>query len=292
MNRQFQILFFFKKRNLFSFLSGNILIIIMFSVFLTLPAILSAQDNPVVSGENREQDTLSLSGNGKEKLYAMAIQRGDIFFNRKMYEKARKNYSQALKYMNKSYPRRKLNEINVILRNKKRKEQELYRQLIIEADKLFAGQMYLQALEMYKKASAINPGEPYPLKMAEETGKRLKKTDLRRLVTEPVIIKKGKKKLFRFDPLDESEKNNNIFYFKASNLSEENVKVYIGFGQDGDQNGGYTFQLKAQETKQVIIPVGNQRKWFTEDNNTLSLFCNKGDIRIEEFIIAKTYEAR
>jgi len=68
---------------------------------------------------------------------------------------------------------------------------------------------------------------------------------------------------------------------KARNLTNKSFKIIFSYGSDNGKNGGFVIQIPPNEQmNDFIIRVGNQYKWFSEDNNWLSIYPQNGDIEI------------
>jgi hypothetical protein len=69
---------------------------------------------------------------------------------------------------------------------------------------------------------------------------------------------------------------------KAKNLGESEFKIIFTYGSAKGKNGGFVVQVPAgQDYNDFIIRVGNQYKWFSEDNDWLSIYPENGDIEIK-----------
>jgi hypothetical protein len=246
------------------------------------------KNDPFSTKKLAEIEVLITSFEEKERLYTISIQRGDVFLKQKLYNKARNSYSTALSHLNRSYPREKLNEINKLMQAKKKKGNSTYKRLIKEGDKLFSGLMYVQALNSFTNANKLKPKEDYPITMIAKIQEELNKAGLRKLLTTAETIAKNSKKQFSFKPIPKADRNDNYFHIELSNLSDSEVKVHLNFGMKEAKNGGYAFDLAKNESKKIIIPIGNKLKWFSEDNNWVSIYCLKGELKIKTFEILKS----
>jgi hypothetical protein len=69
---------------------------------------------------------------------------------------------------------------------------------------------------------------------------------------------------------------------KARNLSGDDFKIIFTYGSNKGKNGGFVVQVpNTEEYNDFIIRVGNQYKWFSEDNDWLSVYPENGDIEIK-----------
>jgi len=98
----------------------------------------------------------------QQETYEKAIAEGDKKFTEKDYENAMTAYKKAnTTKPAEVYPPKKIAEIQVI-QDKIKAENVRYQEVIALADKFFAGQKYLEALEPYQQALTIKPAEKYP----------------------------------------------------------------------------------------------------------------------------------
>ncbi|HNS18016.1 MAG TPA: hypothetical protein PKI34_09375 [Bacteroidales bacterium] len=97
-----------------------------------------------------------------EETYQKAIAQGDKLLAQQSYAEARSAFVQAREIKPaESYPRQKIDEIDLLLSDLKAKE-DAYAQAIAEGDSQFALKVYEDARSAYQKASGIKPAESYP----------------------------------------------------------------------------------------------------------------------------------
>ena len=97
-----------------------------------------------------------------EEAYQKAIAQGDKLLAQQSYAEARSAFVQAREIKPaESYPRQKIDEIDLLLSDLKAKE-DAYAQAIAEGDSQFALKVYEDARSAYQKASGIKPAESYP----------------------------------------------------------------------------------------------------------------------------------
>ncbi len=236
-------------------------------------------------------DSLAAAGE-RRKAYALLIQQGNRHFAQKKYSLARQDYSQAIKIENKSYPHKKLYEINRLLRQHVKEEASAYDKLVREGDKYYAGMLYLQAISMYEKAGKQDPSKDYPGKMIRKIKELLAHRGLRTMVQSTIQLPKNNKRKFYFKPIAISQRSSNFIYLRLRNRSAGEVKVYFSFGKDDQESGGYDFRMKAKEEKKIIVPVGKKDPWFSIDNNYVSIYSRRGDLNVEELKILRNNEDR
>ncbi len=104
------------------------------------------------------------------KKYQAAIEKGDAAFKNREWEKAINSYEIALEVKDEDYPKNKIKEVEDIIANEKKVNEE-YQELIVEADGALNDKNYDKAKEKYTEASKLKDYEEYPktkLKEIEE----------------------------------------------------------------------------------------------------------------------------
>jgi hypothetical protein len=100
--------------------------------------------------------------------YNAAVAAGDQFLNLKDYAKSKAEYQKAIALKShEEYPKTKILEIDKILAENQKKEEE-YKAAILEADNLFNAKDYEKSKVSYNKALAVKPNEEYPKKKIAE----------------------------------------------------------------------------------------------------------------------------
>ncbi|PKP32667.1 MAG: hypothetical protein CVU00_11555 [Bacteroidetes bacterium HGW-Bacteroidetes-17] len=70
--------------------------------------------------------------------------------------------------------------------------------------------------------------------------------------------------------------------------ASRNFKIILNFGKDQLKNGGIIIRLNEKASSQhYLINIGNQYKWFSEDNNWISIQTEGGIVEISEISISK-----
>jgi tetratricopeptide (TPR) repeat protein len=99
------------------------------------------------------------------KEYESLVARGDAGIATGDYGNAREDFRNALNIRPKeSYPTQKIREIDAILANLAKEDQQ-YRQLIATADRYFNALQFPQAKAEFQKAAAMKSDDPYPPEM-------------------------------------------------------------------------------------------------------------------------------
>ncbi len=103
--------------------------------------------------------------------YAKAIAAADRSFNKQLYSEASVSYQQALLLKpSETYPQTKLDQINTILGEQKKANDE-YLGLIASADAFFNASKYEEAQAEYHKSLLLKPSEKYPSEKIAEADK-------------------------------------------------------------------------------------------------------------------------
>lgn len=109
-----------------------------------------------------------------EAEYNAAINAGNKAFNEKKYAEAKAQFEKALSIKpNEIYPANKIKEIEELLKQMAEKDRQ-YNDLIQQADQLAQNEKYPEAIQLYKQALAIKPGETYPQNRIKELDELIK----------------------------------------------------------------------------------------------------------------------
>ena len=221
--------------------------------------------------------------------YLKLIADADKFFKAKEYSEAKPKYVEASALMpDEEYPVMKIEEINKTFKAEMLNIQQAYDKAIADADKFFSAKVYDQAIESYRIAKGTKPNETYPDQMINKILKILDENAVRDIVISPVAVADGVEKKFNFNPVSITDRKSNFILIKAKNTGNEDFKVVMGYGKGGSKNGGFILPVPAeQKTKEFIIYVGKQYKWFSEDNNWLSLTPQGGSVEVSLIKISK-----
>lgn len=221
--------------------------------------------------------------------YQSYILKGDDYYNSRSYEKAKIEYTEALKLIpGEDHPTRRIAEIDRLLDDALRELQESYNQVIAEADKYYNSNAYGQAIEAYKQANTILPEEQYPLEKIAAIQQYLKENAVRDLVMEPTAINEKNQTKFTFEPVSVTDRKKSFIHLKLKNKAEVVIKPMISYGKGQNKNGGFVVDLEpSAEEYEFIIPVGNQYKWFTESNDWISIYNEGGGLEVTLLQISK-----
>ncbi len=190
---------------------------------------------------------------------------------------------------NESYPKQKTNEINAIIAENYRLAKVEYDKFIVEADRFYKAKVYEKALTSYQEASKILPKEIYAQNKINEI------TDLFAAATIAIIneddfkILSGEIKQLSFTPIPIKDRKSNYLYLLIKESeSEENLRLIVNYGKDNTKNGGVIIRLNSKQKNNIhLVNVGTQYKWFSEDNNWVSIQAEGGNVEIGLIKVSK-----
>jgi len=219
----------------------------------------------------------------KEQRYADAIAKGDQLFDEYNYNEAVIQYNLAKSIKpTEQYPKTQIEKCNTFIAEELKRQQARYDLAIADADKLYATKIYDKAIKAYQDAEAIKPDEEYPRKQIKKITSYIEENAIVDIVKNFVTINSGATEKFEFEPVKISVRKTNYVLVKARNLSGKEFKIIFTYGSNDGKNGGFVVQVpESEEYNDYIIRVGNQYKWFSEDNNWLSILPENGDIEIK-----------
>ncbi len=230
------------------------------------------------SNKNIEINPISVSDN-----FALSIQSNEPY-----------NTELLLSEIEKSIDR-KQSEINNI--NKKIQEEtniaaintRKFNTTITNADRLFKMKSYAKAIESYRNASHYLPNENYPKEMESKIINMMENNIVTEICIDKVLINSDTTKVFAFEPVSINVRRSNYIFMKATNISGNSFKIIVSYGSNNGKNGGFVVQIpEGNQYTEYIIRVGNQYKWFADDNNWISILPEKGDIEIDLIRISKS----
>jgi len=102
------------------------------------------------------------------------------------------------------------------------------------------------------------------------------------------VASKTTKKL-EFAPVPVNVRKSNYILVKAKSLNGQPASVIFSYGSAAGKNGGFVVPIpEGDQSNDFIIRVGNQYKWFSEDNNWLEIYPENGDIELTLVRISTT----
>lgn len=136
-------------------------------------------DDPIAKEKLNKTMSLLRSQKAANTLYDVAVASADKLFQEKEYEKAKKEYENALKLLpGEAYARNKINEIVKIQVDLQVREAS-YAKYLQRADDAYLAKNMAAALIDYKNASKVKPEEKYPLERIAELTDLLAKAKAR-----------------------------------------------------------------------------------------------------------------
>ena len=219
----------------------------------------------------------------KEQRYNDAITKADNFFEQSNYSEAVIQYKIARSIKpEEEYPRRQIEECNTVLAEELKRIKTQYDLAIGDADKLYASRIFDKAIKAYQKAETIKPDETYPREMIDKITSYIEENAIVDVLKDVKVINSGVTEKFTFEPVRINVRKSNYVLVKARNLSNKSFKIIFTYGSKKGKNGGFVVQVpEGDDYNDFIIRVGNQYKWFSEDNDWLSVYPENGDIEIK-----------
>ncbi len=222
--------------------------------------------------------------------YNKAITNADQFFNESNYEKAKEAYEAALTLKpNESYPKRRISEATVFILSAMEAKKKEYRKAIADADKYFNQNIYDKAIDKYMTAHDVLPNEPYPVDMVNQIKKIINDNAIVDINRENVLIQENTEKRFDFNPMPVSVRKANYILIKARNPVDRKFKILVNFGKNNSKNGGVAIKIpESKDINDYIIRISAQYKWFSEDNNWISIYSEGGELEVSLIRISKS----
>ncbi len=199
----------------------------------------------------------------RQQAYKKSLALADSLFKAKNYSDAQNEYLYASGLLPKeSYPRKKLDEINIIL-EVARREQLTYAKVLSDAEQAYMHQDYYSALSLYRKALQLRPGDPYPGNMI----KRIGDAELDKLSAEEAY-----KKLI--GNADKYLADGDLQLARANFEQASNIKPTESYPKKRLIEIDATLEARAKTAEQLAITLDKARKAYdTQDfSAALSFF--------------------
>jgi tetratricopeptide (TPR) repeat protein len=251
----------------------------------------------IMPGEKYPQDKIGqieqiLDKKNQEELlmkYRKAVADADQYFRAKDYVNAQAGYNAALAIMpGEQYPKDRLDEINRIYQSELKEVQDAYNKAVADADKYYASKVYDQALDSYRQALKHKPGESYPKEMIDKINEFLEESSIVTMVTNSTVLEPNIEKRFPFAPIPVKDRNSDYIILKAQNTGDSGYKLMVNFGKGGTKNGGFIILVPGKDQiLDILIRLGQQYKWFTEDNDWIGLIPMGGGLDVSLLKITK-----
>jgi len=226
----------------------------------------------------------------RDRNYDLAINSGDEYFNAGNYLMAIQSFELALTIKpGESYPQRKISESEVFIMAEREAKMKEYKVAIADADKFFNQKIYDKAIDRYMVAFELLPNEAYPIDQVNAIKKIINDNAIVDINQEMVLIPDNTDKRFSFVPMPVSVRKENYILIKANNPVARDFKMLVSYGSGGAKNGGFAIRIpESDEPKEYIIRIGAQYKWFSEENNWLSIYPEGGDLEVFLIRISKS----
>ena len=226
----------------------------------------------------------------REQRYASALSKADNLYNSRNYQEAVKQYEVAASIKpGEPYPGEQITACKTFIAQIKAQQTQKYNLAIAEADKLYAAKIYDKAIKAYKKAEKAKPDETYPAEMIKKITDYIQKNAIVDLIKEKTLIPASQSKKLSFKALPINVRKSNYVYIKARNVDGKPFRIIFTYGKDKTKNGGFFVQVPPGKTDQdFIIRIGVQYKWFSDDNNWISIYPENNPIEISLVRISKS----
>jgi hypothetical protein len=109
------------------------------------------------------------------------------------------------------------------------------------------------------------------------------------IISNATVLKDNETKKYTFEPAPINVRKYNYFLLRAKNVGGKAGKLLFTYGSKNGKNGGFVVNIpEGTEQQDYLIRVGNQYKWFSEDNNWITIFPQNTDIEIDLLRISKS----
>ena len=226
----------------------------------------------------------------REQRFKDAVANGNLLFDQQQYQKALDEYQVAASIRpDDTFTQAKMSECNNLLAELMKQVMAEYNQAVAEADKLYEAKVYDKAIAGYQKAGALNPNETYPGEMIRTITKYIEDNAITDILNSTLTVSTKTTEKLAFDPVPVNVRKSNYIMVKARSISGTPVSVIFSYGSAGGKNGGFVVTIPGgDQSNEFIIRVGNQYKWFSEDNNWLEIYPENGDIELTLVRISTT----
>jgi len=226
----------------------------------------------------------------RNQRYAVALSMADNLYNSRHFQKAVSMYEEAASIKpGEPYPGEQITACKTFIVQIVAEQTQKYKLAIAEADRLYTAKVYDKAIKAYKKAEKAKPDESYPAVMIKKITDYIQKNAIVDLIKEKTLIPAGETRKLSFKALPVNVRKSNYVYVKAHNVDGKSFRIIFTYGKDKSKNGGFVVQVPPGKTNQdFIIRVGIQYKWFSDDNNWLSIYPENNPIEISLVRISKS----
>ena len=225
------------------------------------------------------------------KKFQGAVVKADNFFDQAKYQDALLQYKIASGFKpGDQHCQNRIEACNTEIDAMLRKIKGKYDLSIADADKLYASKIFDKAIKGYRKAEKIKPDEKYPEEMISKITKFIEENSVVDVINPETVINEGETKKFTFEPVRINVRKYNYILIRATNIDgNENVKLLFTYGSNNGKNGGFVVDMvKDTASNDYLVRIGNQYKWFSEDNNWFTILPQNGNVKIDLIRISKT----
>ncbi len=218
----------------------------------------------------------------REQRYKDAVASGTALFDEGKYKEALEEFNVAASIKpGDAFVVGKIAECDAKIAERMKAIMAEYNQAITEADKLYDAKIYDKAIAAYKKAQAINPDETYPTEMVTKITTYIEENAITDILNSSLTVASKTTKKLEFAPVPVNVRKSNYILVKAKSLNGQPASVIFSYGSAAGKNGGFVVPIpEGEQSNDFIIRVGNQYKWFSEDNDWLEIYPENGDIEL------------
>lgn len=190
---------------------------------------------------------------------------------------------------NESYPKQKTSEIKAIVAENYRIAKINYDKFISDGDRFYKVKVYERALASYQEANNILAKEDYALTKIREIIDLFAAATIAIINEENITIKSGELKQLPYTPIPIRDRKSNYLYLLIKeSKSAGNLRLIVNYGKDKIKNGGVIIRLTSNQKNNIhLVNVGTQYKWFSEDNNWISVQAEGGYVEIGLIKVSK-----
>ncbi len=188
-----------------------------------------------------------------------------------------------------AYASKAIEQIDAKIAESKARALQQYEPLLQEADQYFKQKAYDRALNIYNQALALLPNEVYPSSKINEILQIIKDATYVVLIDSTVNLSNNQLKSLEFNTLEVKDRKHNFILLKLQNMNGvRNFKIILNFGKGKAKNGGLIIRIaENKKINNYLIKIGSQYKWFSEDNNWISIQPEGGEVGISEISFSK-----
>jgi len=234
--------------------------------------------------------TLATQAKERQANYDASMAKAEQLISVKEYKQALSTLNEALGYMpDDKAARQRITQVESIIEERLLALKSEYNKVVNEADRFYNTKSFDQAIEKYLNAEGIKPDESYPREMIRKIAAEMEANKIREVNSTALLIPSNTSKRFDFEPVDITERRSNYVLIKARNTGEKSFPLLVNFGSKSGRNGGFVLPIPENgETNDFIVRVGQQYKWFSEDNTWLELLPENGSVEVTIIQISKS----